>query len=124
MVERGHLRILREIERQGSLTEAARALHLTQSALSHKMHKLERLLGAPLWVKEGRHLRLTQAGEYLLREARRILPQLERVDEVLGQYARGEKGTLHIGMECHPCYQWLLRVVSPFLARWPGWMWM
>jgi LysR family transcriptional regulator for metE and metH len=27
--------------------------------------------------------------------------------------------TLRIGMECHPCYQWLLKVVSPYLARWP-----
>ena len=31
----------------------------------------------------------------------------------------GERGTLRIGMECHPCYQWLLKVVSPYLARWP-----
>lgn len=120
MVERGHLRILREIERQGSLTEAAKTLHLTQSALSHKIRKLEDQIGTPLWAKEGRNLKLTQAGEYLLREARRLLPQLERVDEVLGQYARGEKGALHIGMECHPCYQWLIRVVRPFLEQCPG----
>ena len=35
------------------------------------------------------------------------------------QYAKGERGTLRIGMECHPCYQWLLKVVSPYLSRWP-----
>ena len=35
------------------------------------------------------------------------------------QYADGERGTLRIGMECHPCYQWLLKVVSPYLAQWP-----
>ncbi|MCH8498632.1 MAG: LysR family transcriptional regulator [Marinobacter sp.] len=120
MIERAHLRILREIDRKGSLTEAAKALHLTQSALSHTIRKLEDVLGTALWVKEGRNLKLTQAGEYLLREAKRLLPQLERVDEVLGQYARGEKGAIHIGMECHPCYQWLLRVVSPFLEQHPG----
>lgn len=120
MVERSHLRILREIERQGSLTEAARSLHLTQSALSHKIRKLEDQIGTPLWSRDGRNLKFTQAGEYLLREARRLLPQLERVDEVLGQFARGEKGALHIGMECHPCYQWLIRVVQPFLEECPG----
>ena len=32
---------------------------------------------------------------------------------------RASAGTLRIGMECHPCYQWLLKVVSPYLARWP-----
>ncbi|QJD60684.1 LysR family transcriptional regulator [Pseudomonas sp. gcc21] len=120
MIERSHLKILREIERQGSLTAAARALHLTQSALSHKITRLEQLLGTPLWLKEGRGLKLTQAGDYLLREANRLLPQLERVDERLLQFARGDRGALNIGMECHPCYQWLLKVVDPFLARWPG----
>ena len=120
MIDRMHLRILREIERQGSLTAAAKALNLTQSALSHTIKKLETQLGAALWVKEGRNLQLTQAGAYLQREASRLLPQLERVDDVLRQYASGDKGTLRIGMECHPCYQWLLKVVKPFLDRWPG----
>lgn len=119
MIDRSHLRIMRELDRQGSLTGAAKALHLTQSALSHKMIKLEEILGVALWIKEGRNIRLTQAGQHLLREAKRLLPQLERVDEVLLQYARGEKGRLNIGMECHPCYQWLLRVIPPFLESWP-----
>lgn len=120
MIERVHLKILREVDRQGSLTAAAAALHLTQSALSHTIKKLELLSGTPLWTKEGRRLQLTQAGEYLLNEANRLLPQLERIDDTLTQYAEGDKGTLRIGMECHPCYQWLLKVVNPFLSQWPG----
>ncbi|MFY9178145.1 MAG: LysR substrate-binding domain-containing protein [Venatoribacter sp.] len=120
MIDRSHLRILRAIEQQGSLTKAAESLHLTQSALSHKIKNLETVTGVSLWGIEGRNIKLTQAGEYLLREAKRLLPQLERVDEVLAQYARGEKGRLHIGMECSPCYQWLLKVVSPYLSAWPG----
>jgi LysR family transcriptional regulator for metE and metH len=120
MIERTHLRILREIERQGSLTAAAKALSLTQSALTHTIKKLEARLGTPLWTKEGRRLQLTSAGAYLQREAARLLPQLEHVDEVLRQYASGDKGVLRIGMECHPCYQWLLQVVQPYLTRWPG----
>lgn len=119
MIDRSHLRILREIDNQGSLTAAAKTLHLTQSALSHKITRLEQRIGAPIWHKEGRNLKLTQAGSYLLREARRVLPQLERIDEVLDQYAKGVKGAVNIGMECHPCYQWLLRVVNPFLQQWP-----
>jgi len=119
VVERIHFKILREIERQGSLTAAARVLHLTQSALSHAMKKFEAQVATRLWVKEGRTLQLTQAGHYLLKEAKRLLPQLERVDEVLNQYAMGERGALRIGMECHPCYQWLLTVVSDFLEQWP-----
>lgn len=120
MIDRSHLRILREIDSQGSLTAAAKALHLTQSALSHKIIRLEEQIGTAIWHKEGRNLKLTQAGNYLLREAKRLLPQLERIDLMLDQYAKGEKGALNIGMECHPCYQWLLRVVNPFLHQWPG----
>lgn len=51
--------------------------------------------------------------------AERVLPQLEHGEHVLAQMARGERGTLRIGMECHPCYQWLLGVVEPYLEAWP-----
>lgn len=119
MIERIHLAVIREVERQGSLTAAAQVLFVTQSALSHAMRKLERQLGTDIWHREGRTLRLTQAGEYLLGVANRILPQLELAEDRLRQFAAGERGTLRIGMECHPCYQWLLKVVSPYLAAWP-----
>lgn len=119
MIERIHLAIIREVEQQGSLTAAAEKLFLTQSALSHSMKKLEQQLGTDIWLREGRSLRLTQAGQYLLAVANRLLPQLSLAEERLRQFAQGERGTLRIGMECHPCYQWLLKVVSPYLATWP-----
>lgn len=119
-LERIHLTILREVEQRGSLTAAARALHLTQSALSHTMRKLEQQLGVDVWHREGRSLRPTQAGAYLLSVANRLVPQLEHAEELLAKYAQGERGTLRIGMECHPCYRWLLKVVHPFLHNWPG----
>lgn len=118
-LERVHLQLLREVQRKGSLTAAARALGLTQSALSHTVKKLEQQLGTDVWQREGRGLRLTPAGSYLLSLAERLLPQLEHAEQVLGQMARGERGTLRIGMECHPCYQWLLAIVEPFLQKFP-----
>lgn len=119
MLERSHLLVVREVERQGSLTAAAEVLNLTQSALSHTVRKLEQQLGTAVWTREGRSMRLTQAGHYLLGLANRLLPQFEHAEARMKQYAQGERGTLRIGMECHPCYQWLLRVVSPYLASWP-----
>lgn len=119
MLERIHPAIIQEVDRLGSLIAAANALHLTQSALSHTMRKLEDQLGVAVWHREGRNLRPTQAGAYLLALANRVLPQLRHTEERMAQYARGERGTLRIGMECHPCYQWLLKVVAPYLARWP-----
>ena len=119
MLERMHLTIVQEVEKQGSLTAAANVLCLTQSALSHSMKKLEQQLGTDIWLREGRSLRLTQAGQYVLAVANRVLPQLALAEERLRQFAQGERGALRIGMECHPCYQWLLKIVSPYLAAWP-----
>ena len=119
MLERIHLSIVQQVEKEGSLTAAAGVLNLTQSALSHSMKKLEQQLGTDIWLREGRRLRLTQAGQYLLAVANRVLPQLDLAEERLGQFAQGERGALRIGMECHPCYQWLLKVVAPYLAAWP-----
>lgn len=119
MLERNHLAILRAVDQQGSLTAAAEFLCVTQPALSHSIKKLEQRLGTALWQKDGRQLRLTQSGLYLLKLAERILPQLELAEEVVSEIASGQRGRLRIGMECHPCYQWLLKVVSPYLAAWP-----
>lgn len=119
MVERHHLEIMRAVERQGSLTAAAEQLHLTQSALSHAIRKLEQQLGTSVWLREGRQLRLTQAGHQLLALANRLLPQFEHAEMQIHQIAQGQRGSLRVGMECHPCYQWLLRVVGPYLQQWP-----
>jgi LysR family transcriptional regulator for metE and metH len=119
MIERTHLRIIREISRRGSLTAAAESLHLSQSALSHSIKKLEQQIGTAFWYKEGRKLQFTDAGRHLLEQAMRILPQLESTEETLQHYAAGEVGTLRIGMECHPCYKWILNRVSEFLEAWP-----
>jgi len=119
MLERHHLAIIREVKRQGSLTAAADALFLTQSALSHAIKRLEHQAGTEVWTKNGRQLQFTQAGEYLLRLAERILPQFEHAENQMKQIAEGRQGILRIGMECHPCYRWLLKVVSPFLEQWP-----
>ncbi|OYP36155.1 LysR family transcriptional regulator [Rhodopirellula sp. MGV] len=119
MVERSHLEILRAVDQFGSLTAAAESLFVTQPALSHAIRKLEESLGLEIWVREGRSLRLTQGGEHLLALANRLLPQFERAEQRLQQFANGERGTMRIGMECHPCYRWLLKVASPFLDVWP-----
>lgn len=119
VLERHHLTIIQEVAREGSLTAAGMRLHLTQPALSHAIRKIENQLDVKIWRREGRSLVLTQAGEWLLSLANRLLPQFELAEKRLEQFSNGERGTLRIGMECHPCYQWLLKVVSPYLERWP-----
>jgi LysR family transcriptional regulator for metE and metH len=119
-IERIHLEIIRSVEELGSLTAAAEKLFVTQPAISHSIRKLEDALGTKIWNREGRSLQLTQAGQYLMSVANRVLPQFERAELQLEQYAKGERGTLRFGMECHPCYQWLLKVTSQYLEQWPN----
>jgi LysR family transcriptional regulator, regulator for metE and metH len=99
MLERIHLSIVQQVEQQGSLTAAAGVLNLTQSALSHSMKKLEQQLGTDVWLREGRSLRLTQAGQYLLAVANRVLPQLDLAEERLGQFAQGVPSVLPVAAE-------------------------
>lgn len=82
MIEHSHLIIIHALHTHGTLTEAANTLCLSQSALSHQIGYLERKLGVELWKREGRHLRLTQAGMLLLEVAQQILPVLAQVEKI------------------------------------------
>lgn len=117
MINRTHLDIIRLVQQTGSLSSAAAELHVSQSALSHSIKKLETILGTSVWLLEGRRLKLTQAGELLLNLANRVLPEIEHCEKVIIDMAEGNSGVLRIGMECHPCYIWLQNVISPFLEH-------
>lgn len=119
MIDTQPLAILREIDRSGSMTAAADRLCLTQSALSHAIRRFEDRHGVQLWQRDGRNLRLTSSGRYLLGLANRVLPQLEHGALVLEDFARGRRGAIRIGIECHPCQDWLMQVIDPFLRDWP-----
>ncbi|AKM45274.1 LysR family transcriptional regulator [Burkholderia contaminans] len=119
MLDLQYLSILKEVQRLGSLTAAAERLNVTQSALSHMVRKFEERHGVKFWTKNGRGLRFTHAGEYLLALAERVLPQIEHAERTLVEFAEGRRGALRVGMECHPCQKWLTRLTSRYLASWP-----
>lgn len=119
MIERVHLKIIQALAENGSLTAAANALFVTQSALSHQIRYLEQKLEVSLWQREGRKLRLTQSGELLLQVARQVLPVLEQTEQTLQAYADGHAGMLRLGVECHPCYEWLKEILADYLRLMP-----
>ncbi|MCU7891356.1 MAG: LysR family transcriptional regulator [Candidatus Thiodiazotropha sp. (ex Ustalcina ferruginea)] len=119
MIELTHLKVVAALQRHGTLTEAANSLCLSQSALSHQIRYLEKKLGIAIWEKEGRRLRLTRAGDHMLKSAHKILPLLEQAEQTLKAYAEGKLGVLRIGVECYPCYEWLTGVISVYLSRVP-----
>jgi len=119
MIDSQLLAILQEVDRLGSVTAAADRLNVTQSALSHTIRRVEERHGIKIWTKNGRSLRFTQAGNYLLALAQRVLPQIEHAERVLLDFAQGRRGALRVGMECHPCQKWLSRLTPHYLAAWP-----
>ncbi|MBA5248420.1 MAG: LysR family transcriptional regulator [Gammaproteobacteria bacterium] len=119
MITLKHLKIIQALHENNTLTRAANALHLSQSALSHQIRYLEDKLNVAFWEKEGRSLRLTKSGELLLQTAQQLLPILEQTETTLKAYAEGRQGVLRIGVECYPCYEWLTKVIGVFLQKMP-----
>lgn len=119
MIENSHLRIIAALQKNGTLTEAANTLCLSQSALSHQIRSLEKKLGVRLWEREGRYLRLTHAGQLLLQVAEQVLPVLTQAEQSLKAHGEGRQGILRIGVECYPCYEWLTGVTGEFMRQMP-----
>ncbi len=112
MLELKHLRTISAIQEQGSLVLAAEKLCLTQSALSHQIKEIESRLGLSLFVRKSRPLRLTAAGERLLETARTVLPVIHSTERDLQRFAGGQTGRLHIAIECHSCFDWLMPAIN------------
>ena len=96
MLDPRHLRVLRAVAQQGSLSAAARSLGLTQPAVSQQMQRLEEQLGTPLVVRAGRSVRLTLAGEALARRADAVLAALEAAEEEVAAIAGLRAGRVRV----------------------------
>ncbi|MGY6410916.1 MAG: LysR substrate-binding domain-containing protein [Alkalilacustris sp.] len=118
-IEFRHLRTIQAIHRAGGLARAAEALNLTQSALSHQVKGIEAQAGVELFVRRSRPLKLSAAGQKLLRLAERILPEIEALEQEFSGLRSGRAGRLHIAIECHACFEWLFPVLDRFRHAWP-----
>ncbi|MEU9035054.1 LysR family transcriptional regulator [Streptomyces sp. NPDC048352] len=97
MLNLERLRTLDALARHGSVSGAAGGLHVTTSAVSQQMAKLEREVGQPLLAKNGRGVRLTDAGRLLADHAARIISQVERAQADVEARRGCAVGELRIG---------------------------
>ncbi len=113
-----HLRSLQAIHDTGSLAQAAERLHLTQSALSHQIKSIEHYFDISLYLRKHKPLKLTAAGQQLLQLAQQVLPQVHNAEARLRQQSLGESGRLHIAVECHSCFEWLMPALDIYRQQW------
>jgi len=119
MIDIRHLETLVAIREGGSLVEASERLHVTQSALSHQLRELEERLGTQLLNRRTRPLRFTTAGLRVLALADDVLPRMRAAERELARLAAGRTGRLHLAIECHSCFQWLMPALDVFREQWP-----
>ena len=119
-LELRHLKLVRAVAALGGLTSAGRELHLTQSALSHQLRDVETRLGTPLFLRVGRRMVLTTAGERLLRSADEILGTLERTEDAIRSLAGGRRGLLRVTTGGYTEFYWLPPALKAFRAACPN----
>ncbi|MCX7300943.1 MAG: LysR family transcriptional regulator [Rhodobacterales bacterium] len=118
-IEFRHLKTIKAIHDSGGLARAADMLNMTQSALSHQIKGIEDQAGVELFVRRSKPLKLSAAGLKLLAAAEDILPRVSALEAEFAGLVKGSSGRLHIAIECHACFEWLLPVLEAFRKAWP-----
>ncbi len=119
-MELRHLRYFKAIADYGSVTAAAKRLHISQSAISEQILDLEDEVGGQLLDRSSRKIRLTVQGQVFLEEARKTLVAAERAVDLTRQSLQGEVGTLSVGFFLWGSGGFFPRIIREFRRRRPG----
>ncbi|QFU90707.1 LysR family transcriptional regulator [Amycolatopsis sp. YIM 10] len=114
------LRMLRELDRRGTVTAAAGALHYTASAVSQQLAQLERDVGAKLFERLGRRVQLTELGKLLTAHAEEILGAVERATLALEEAQESVTVRLTAGVWASVASGLLPRALTALAAEHPG----
>jgi DNA-binding transcriptional LysR family regulator len=96
MLDLRRLRLLRELHARGTIASVADALSFSPSTVSHQLSELQREAGVPLFERDGRRLRLTEAAHVLVRHADALLTRMERAEAEMAAVAGVVSGTVRI----------------------------
>src|ERR671925_650027 len=114
------LRLLVEIDRQGSVSAAAAAIGMGQPSASQHLRLLEAASGQRLVERSGRGSRLTEAGRILAARASQALSTLGAAEEELSALAGLQTGTIHLGASTEPGVYLLPDTLGCFRRDHPG----
>jgi LysR family transcriptional activator of nhaA len=112
-----HLRYFWVVAHEGSLTRAAERLHLSQSALSVQIQKLEHQVGHPLFDRVGKRLRLTEAGRIALDYADTVFAAGAELMSTLQGHADERRRVLKVGALTTLSRNFQLEFLRPLIGR-------
>ena len=115
-----HLKMIRAIAEHGRVTDAAEALGVTSSALSHRIREAERRLDLVLFTRMQKRLRMTPAAEYLAETAERVLAEMDRAERDVKRMDRGVEHVVRIAVEAYSSYHWLPGFTDYLRQHLPG----
>lgn len=103
-----------------NFTVAADRVHMSQSAFSQAIARLEDLVGVRLFERSTRNVTLTPEGEMLLPVAQRLMQDMADVLQMLREHADGQRGKLSIAALPGACAEWIPRILANFKQLYPG----
>lgn len=115
-----HLQYITEIVRHNSFTKAAEALHLTQPTISKIIKNLENELGVEVFVREGRHIKLTAAGETIVSHAGPILQLFDGLEAALHDLTYLNTGSIRLGIPPMAGSSFFPQVIKKFREQYPN----
>ncbi len=114
------LRYFREVAELGSIRKAADSLHIASSAVNRQILKLEDELGVPLFERQSTGVRLTSAGELLLRHVADTLNDFDRVRSEIDELRGQKTGLVRLAALIGIMSEFLPRTVVSFQQRYPA----
>ncbi len=114
------LRYFLVVAKQGTISAAARELHISQPTLSRQIQQLESQLNTPLFIRASRHMYLTKAGSAYEEKVRRILTELDQANELVATISNDDlTGTIRIGCVESEVTKILVPALTAFHQRYP-----
>jgi DNA-binding transcriptional LysR family regulator len=120
VMELREMRVFVAIAETGGLSSAARRLHLSQPAVSHTVHAIERELGVQLLVRTSTGVQLTEIGSTLLTEARAVLGRYEQAITTLTGSGPPGAAELRIGVPLELPHELLAPPLASLAVEYPG----
>ncbi|MFD0616426.1 LysR family transcriptional regulator [Paenibacillus sp. GCM10027629] len=115
-----HLQYITEIVRCNSFTKAAESLHITQPTISKSIINLEQELNTEIFVREGKQIKLTDAGDAIMNYAEPILHLFDQLMAEINDLTYLNKGNIRIGIPPMAGSSYFPMVIKQFQATYPG----